>query len=74
MNNRISVRKCKDYDLHEVYSHISDIYGSTGGPDPKGKSVLLKPNILLDVEPSKCVTTHPVVVEAMVRYMQTRGA
>jgi uncharacterized protein (DUF362 family)/Pyruvate/2-oxoacid:ferredoxin oxidoreductase delta subunit len=74
MNNRISVRKCNNYDLHEIYNLISDIYSSTGGPDPKGKRVLLKPNILLDQDPARCVTTHPVVVEAMIRFLQTNGA
>jgi len=65
MNNKISVRKCDNYDLHEVYDLIAEIYSATGGPDPKGKRVLVKPNILLDADPSKCITTHPVVVEAM---------
>jgi uncharacterized protein (DUF362 family) len=74
MNNKIAVRKCEDYDLHKVYDLISEIYKVTGGPDPKGKKVLLKPNILLDAEPSRCITTHPVVVEAMIRYLQTGGA
>jgi uncharacterized protein (DUF362 family)/Pyruvate/2-oxoacid:ferredoxin oxidoreductase delta subunit len=74
MNNRISVRKCDNYDLHEVYDIIAGIYKSTGGPDPKGKNVLLKPNVLLDADPEKCISTHPVVVEAMIRYLQTQGA
>ena len=74
MNNRISVRKCTSYDLHEVFDHVADIYKTTGGPDPGGKKILIKPNILLDSDPSKCVTTHPVVVEAMIRYLQTQGA
>ena len=74
MNNKISVRKCDNYDLHEVYDLIAEIYSATGGPDPKGKRVLVKPNILLDADPSKCITTHPVVVEAMVRFLQTKGA
>ncbi len=74
MNNKISVRKCDNYDLHEVYDLIADIYGATGGPDPDGKRVLVKPNILLDADPARCITTHPVVVEAMVRFLQTKGA
>jgi uncharacterized protein (DUF362 family)/Pyruvate/2-oxoacid:ferredoxin oxidoreductase delta subunit len=74
MNNRIAIRKCDDYDLHEVYELIADIYNKTEGPDPMGKKVLLKPNILLDADPLKCITTHPVVVEAMVRFLQSKGA
>jgi uncharacterized protein (DUF362 family)/Pyruvate/2-oxoacid:ferredoxin oxidoreductase delta subunit len=74
MNNKISVRRCEEYDLYEVYNVISEIYKETGGPDVRGKTVLLKPNILSDNDPSKCVSTHPVVVEAMIRLMQSMGA
>jgi uncharacterized protein (DUF362 family) len=74
MNNKIAVRKCKVYDVHEVFAIISDIYNKTEGPDVNGKRVLLKPNILSDDDPSKCISTNPVVVEAMIRYLQSKGA
>jgi len=74
MNNKISVRSCKEYDLHEVFDFISDIYKKTDGPEVKGKKVLIKPNILSDNDPARCVSTHPVVVEAMIRFMQSKGA
>jgi uncharacterized protein (DUF362 family)/Pyruvate/2-oxoacid:ferredoxin oxidoreductase delta subunit len=74
MNNRIAVRRCNDYDVHEVYNLISDIYKITNGPDVNGKRVLVKPNILTDDDPAKCISTHPVVVEAMIRFLQANGA
>lgn len=74
MNSKISVRVCKKYELHEVYDLICDIYRKSDGPDVKGKKVLLKPNILSDLDPARCVSTHPVVVEAMIRFMQSMGA
>ena len=74
MNNKISIRKCKEYDLHEVFDLISDIYKNTDGPDVNGKRVLVKPNILTDDDPAKCISTHPVVVEAMIRFLQSEGA
>jgi uncharacterized protein (DUF362 family)/NAD-dependent dihydropyrimidine dehydrogenase PreA subunit len=74
MNNKIAVRRCDSYDLKLVQDIISEVYSNTGGPDPSGKKVLLKPNILLDKEPEKCITTHPVVVEAMTRFLQEKGA
>jgi uncharacterized protein (DUF362 family)/Pyruvate/2-oxoacid:ferredoxin oxidoreductase delta subunit len=74
MNNKIAIRKCKTYDLKEVYELISEIYRITDGPDVKGKKVLLKPNILTDDDPVKCISTHPVVVEAMIRFLQSEGA
>lgn len=74
MNNIIAVRKCSEYNPEEVASLIREIYTITKGPDVKDKKVLVKPNILSDHDPSKCISTHPVVVEAMVRFLQSEGA
>ena len=74
MNSKISVRKCTEYDLDKIYDLISAIYINTDGPDVNGKKVLIKPNILTDDDPSRCITTHPVVVEAMIRFLQSKGA
>lgn len=57
-----------------VFNLISDIYITCKGPDVSGKKVLVKPNILTDSDPAKCICTHPVVVEAMVRFLQSKGA
>jgi ferredoxin len=55
MNSKISVRNCKEYDLYEVFDLISDIYRKTDGPEVQGKRVLVKPNILSDNDPAKCI-------------------
>lgn len=74
MNNKIAVRQCTEYELNTIYDLISEIYRITEGPEVKGKKVLVKPNILTDDDPAKCISTHPVVVEAMVRFLQLNGA
>jgi uncharacterized protein (DUF362 family)/Pyruvate/2-oxoacid:ferredoxin oxidoreductase delta subunit len=74
MNNIVAVRRCKEYDFQEVYRHISDIYQTCKGPELKNKKVLLKPNVLSDDLPEKCISTHPVVFEAMIRFLQENGA
>jgi uncharacterized protein (DUF362 family)/Pyruvate/2-oxoacid:ferredoxin oxidoreductase delta subunit len=74
MNNKIAVRKCNEYNLHDIFDIITEIYKKTDGPEVKGKKVLLKPNILTDDDPGKCISTHPVVVEAMIRFLQSNGA
>lgn len=74
MNTTIAVRKCEEYNTEEIISLIEDIYKITAGPDVKGKMVLVKPNILSDNDPAKCISTHPVVVEAMVKFLQREGA
>jgi uncharacterized protein (DUF362 family)/Pyruvate/2-oxoacid:ferredoxin oxidoreductase delta subunit len=74
MNNKVSVRRCTEYEPGTILDHIRDIYNKTSGPEVAGKRVLLKPNILSDVDPSKCVSTHPVVLEAMITFLQEKGA
>lgn len=74
MNNKVVVRKCSEYYYNDVYDNICEIFKSCGGPTFAGKKVLVKPNILSDNNPDKCITTHPVVVEATVKYLQDNGA
>ena len=74
MNTTVVVRNCREYDLQDIFSLISDIYKSCEGPEIRNKKVLVKPNILIDSFPDKCISTHPVVVEAMVRFLQANGA
>ncbi|MFZ0280142.1 MAG: DUF362 domain-containing protein [Bacteroidales bacterium] len=74
MNKIVAVRRCAEYDLNEVYNYISDIYKACKGPELNGRRVLVKPNILSDSHPDKCITTHPVVFEAMIRFLLDNGA
>ena len=74
MNKTVAVRRCEEYDLNEVYKNISDIYKPCNGPELKGKKVLVKPNILSDDHPDKCISTNPVVFEAMIRFLLEKGA
>jgi len=74
-NSKVSIIKCDDYDPQEVYRSIQRAIETSGGfPDVEGKSVLLKPNLLYPVSPEKAVTTHPAIVEALIRIVQERGA
>ena len=74
MNTKVAIRKCAEYDVQKIIDIIAEIYTATGGSDVNGKKVLVKPNILSDNDPAKCVTTHPAVAEAMIRYLQSNGA
>lgn len=74
MNNKVVVRKCRDYDPDLILEQVTDIYSACRGPDVRGKKVLLKPNILIDADPAKCISTHPIVVEAMARFLLSEGA
>ena len=74
MNNKVAIRQCAEYDAQKIQDIIAELYTITGGPDVKGKKVLVKPNILSDNDPAKCVSTHPAVAEAMIRFLQNNGA
>jgi uncharacterized protein (DUF362 family)/NAD-dependent dihydropyrimidine dehydrogenase PreA subunit len=74
MNSTVAVRRCFEYNPEEIAKHIAWLYIESNGPDPAGKKILLKPNILSDDEVYKATTTHPAVVEAVIRYLQSRGA
>lgn len=74
MNNRVALRRCEEYDPDQIEKHIEDIYTHCGGPAPEGKTILVKPNILTDDDPVKCISTHPSVVEAMIMFLKKRGA
>jgi uncharacterized protein (DUF362 family)/Pyruvate/2-oxoacid:ferredoxin oxidoreductase delta subunit len=74
MDSTVAVQQCFAYDPEEIAKHIAWLYTESHGPDPAGKTILLKPNILSDDEPIKAITTHPAVVEAVITYLQSKGA
>jgi uncharacterized protein (DUF362 family)/NAD-dependent dihydropyrimidine dehydrogenase PreA subunit len=74
MGSTVAVQKCFEYNPEEIAKHIAWLYTESNGPDPAGKTILLKPNILSDDEPIKATTTHPVIVEAVITYLQSKGA
>jgi uncharacterized protein (DUF362 family)/ferredoxin-like protein FixX len=74
MNNKVAVRECHEYDADKIYNTVSDIYRICEGPVLDDRKVLVKPNILTDDDPSRCISTHPAVVEAVIRFLQTKNA
>lgn len=74
-NSNVAVVKCGDYDSEKVFLSIKEAIEAAGDfPDVYNKTVLLKPNLLYPVPPEKAVTTHPAVVEALIRIVKERGA
>lgn len=74
MNNKVSIKKCFEYDLEKVYTAVLNSVEEAGDfPDVEGKTVLLKPNLLYPVPPEKAVTTHPAVVDAVIRFVKSRN-
>lgn len=72
----VSIEKCRDYDHERVAKAVSRVIGPLGGMSAfvnRGDRVLVKPNLLKAAAPEKAVTTHPTVVEAVVREIQAAG-
>lgn len=72
----VNIIRCKDYEFNNVKKAV---YEALDGIDAiklkiaKGSKVLLKTNLLMRKSPEDAVTTHPAVVEAIVRYLQDTG-
>lgn len=74
MTQTVALVKCREYNFDDVLASIKNIMTLVPPPDVKGKTVLLKPNILYPKKPEDCVCTHPIVVAAAVRAFVDLGA
>jgi len=73
----VSLIRCDRYDPSLVAERVHAALDLLGGMDRyarKGQKVLLKPNMLSAKEPEHGITTHPAVLEAVVREVQRTGA
>ncbi|MDR0494047.1 MAG: DUF362 domain-containing protein, partial [Treponema sp.] len=72
MKSRVVVLRCDSYDTEQVYKTISkgfDLLGGIAGFIKPAEKILLKPNLLNRAAPDRAVTTHPAVVEALIRLL-----
>jgi len=77
MHSKVAVVQCRDYDPSSVHSAIEKALSLLDGVDSfisAGNTVLLKPNAFGPWDPDRAATTHPVVVETVVRIAQEAGA
>ncbi|WFA09954.1 DUF362 domain-containing protein [Tissierella sp. Yu-01] len=72
--SKIGIVKCESYDYDKV---IKGVFKALDGLDNiknlKTGRVLVKTNLLKKNKPEDGVTTHPYIVEGVVRYFQERG-
>ncbi|MBE6347880.1 MAG: DUF362 domain-containing protein [Spirochaetaceae bacterium] len=74
MSTSVAVQKCDEYEFSSVYQCVKKLLELVPPPDVKGKTVLLKPNILYPKKVEDAVCTHPVVVGACVKAFVELGA
>jgi len=72
----VSLNRCAAYDLDMlrgvIYEGLAPFGGMAAFVSP-GDRVLLKPNLLSARDPSRAVTTHPLVVEAVASIVREAG-
>lgn len=74
MTTKTALYKIDDYEPTKVLHAINEMMKLVPPPDVRGKTVLLKPNILSPKTIKSAVCTHPVVVAAAVKAFLERGA
>lgn len=74
---KISISKCNSYKAENVQKAVDKCLTELGSISKFIKSedtVLIKPNILLAKKPEEAITTHPTVIEAIIKAVQKTGA
>jgi uncharacterized protein (DUF362 family)/Pyruvate/2-oxoacid:ferredoxin oxidoreductase delta subunit len=76
MTARVAIVRCQRYDPEKVTEAVHQVLAHLGGIEKfvkSGQKVLLKPNMLSARTPDRGVTTHPDVLEAVIREVQSAG-
>ncbi len=70
MKAKVAIRKIETYQLQPIMEAVGDfLSGIDSVRFEEAKTVLIKPNLLANFPPEKAVTTHPVVLEAIIKYL-----
>ncbi len=76
MHPPVSIVKCETYDQEAVDRAVAESVRLVGGMErfiKPGQRVYVKVNLLTKRRPEEAVTSHPAVVEAVVRLVQAAG-
>lgn len=74
---KVSIVRCVSYDPAAVRDSLRRALDPLGGMESfikPGQRVLLKPNLLSAKDPSRAITTHPNIVEAVAEEVRRAGA
>lgn len=73
----VAVERCDGYEVALVHDAVRRAIEAAGGLDDlvrPGDRVLVKPNLVQARHPALAITTHPLIVEAVVDCLAERGA
>ncbi len=72
--SQVFIRKT-DLGFESIREHLFEMLaGIDNGAIGRGSRILIKPNLLTAARPDEAVTTHPLIVRAVVEYLLERGA
>ena len=74
-NNQVSYCFCQEYEINQAKEAVNKIFSSFPNLEEKlrskpGINILIKPNLLAPRHPDKAVTTHPIVLKALIEYLK----
>jgi len=71
---KVIIKKA-DYDYDTLKPLVFELMDSLGGEQiGKNSYVVIKPNLLAPAAPDRAIVTHPLVIRAVVEYVNERGA
>ena len=72
---KVYIEQIKEYSPEQLYQYFSNVVREDGLGEilVSKSSVLLKPNLLGSHKPEDAVTTHPVVIESLIRVLKDNG-
>jgi uncharacterized protein (DUF362 family)/Pyruvate/2-oxoacid:ferredoxin oxidoreductase delta subunit len=74
MKATVAVLRCPSYDRTLLDRAVAEACELSEMPDVKGRSVLLKPNILRTTLPEEAVSTRGEVLASFARFLKSKGA
>lgn len=76
MQDAVTLVRCPTYEQQQVESALDKALRLIGGLDwvRPGMRIIVKPNLLLPKHPDAAGTTHPVLIDALLRQLTRRGA
>jgi uncharacterized protein (DUF362 family)/Pyruvate/2-oxoacid:ferredoxin oxidoreductase delta subunit len=76
MQDKISLIRCATYERQQVASALEQAIDLIGGLDwvRPGMRIVVKPNLLMPKHPDAAGTTHPALIDALLRQLTGRGA
>lgn len=72
----VAILPCNNYDEELVYQNVKkgiELIGGLSSIISKDEKILIKPNLLKPLDPSKVATTHPTVFGAVLRCLKEEG-